>query len=414
MIIVLPVLPLVLASLIVVILMRFANLRRHKDLLAVIGSFVAIFFAMGINLMTAKVPVGNEQDFFVNMLQSRMGLINWIGSKFPPSIWATLGITDTGLRGAGYIGLYTGISILLFIALMLLGNALFYKSVLAGQEVSRKRKALVLGPSGGNNGVSGLTGGTDKMVRSPVQAVCRREWKLLVRTPIYLINGMSGVIIGPMMILFMMMSQGKSGSSGELEELYKIIQNPAMQLQATLVGLAFVVFSAGMNLVASTSISREGNTCWISKIIPVSPTEQMAGKLKQSMEVCLLSILATTSILFFYLKFAPGRIAVIIGISVLASLFLQAVGLMIDLARPKLVWNNPQEAIKQNMNGFLGMIAAFALIGAGALVSISMIKAGAPEWLVYLVLGGIMAVLAIAGIWMLFKKADSLFARIEV
>jgi len=186
-----------------------------------------------------------------------------------------------------------------------------------------------------------------------------------------------------------------------------------MAAQAGLIGLGFIIFSSGMNLVGSTSVSREGSTFWISKMIPVSPVEQAAGKLRQSVQVCMVTIAATSAILLFYLKFSLLRVAGIIVISALASLFLQAVGLMIDMARPKLIWTNPQEAIKQNMNGFLGMLAAFALIGVMAAIAVWMLNVNVPEWTIYAVLGALCAVLSIAALKMLFASAGKYFNRTE-
>ena len=46
-------------------------------------------------------------------------------------------------------------------------------------------------------------------------------------------------------------------------------------------------------------------------------------------------------------------------------------GLLIDILRPKLNWDNPQEAIKQNMNIFLFVMGSFGYLG---LIIFSLVK----------------------------------------
>ena len=42
---------------------------------------------------------------------------------------------------------------------------------------------------------------------------------------------------------------------------------------------------------------------------------------------------------------------------------LNTMTLIIDVLRPKLEWNNPQEAIKQNMNALLSMLLSLISYG---------------------------------------------------
>ena len=162
-----PILPLVIAAIFVILLMRFVNIRKSKDVMVVIGSLLGLFLGLGVNFLAQKMPEGNEEEFIKNLIESNTGLIESIGNKFPPSIWATLGLSSPGWQGFAYFLLFIGLSLVLFAALLWLGNRFFYQGYISGQDVQRKGKSLSRKALRNANKVSG-----------PVQALFRREWKL--------------------------------------------------------------------------------------------------------------------------------------------------------------------------------------------------------------------------------------------
>lgn len=396
-----PAIPLVIAALFVMILMRFVNVRKSKDLLAVIGGFLGIFIAFGINFFLQRIPEGNEQDFVMKILASQTGLIEEIGRKFPPSLWATFGLSYSGIQGIGYISLFIGVCIGLFIVLLWLGNQMFYRSLLSGQEVVRKRKVLSEEEMDKHYG---------KNV-NPVISIFKREWKLLLRTPVYVLNGLAGTILGPFMLVFMFFAQKQSEETGNI---FNIAQNPQFILPVTLVGLAVMLFTAGVNTVASTAVSREGQTFWVAKMIPVSPREQILGKFIQGLSVSFLGVISTGIVLIIFFDFTIYRVLIMIMLGVLGAGLLVALNLMIDVLHPKLVWSSPQEAMKQNMNALLGMLASVIVIAAFGGFSVIMITLGAPEWLIYTVLAILMAALGVPSIMGLMSLADRRYRNLEM
>jgi ABC-2 type transport system permease protein len=87
-----------------------------------------------------------------------------------------------------------------------------------------------------------------------------------------MINGISGAFIGPIILVIMFSTQS---SSSDLVEFYSVMNNPDYAMYVALIGLGLILFTGGMNLVASTAVSREGKNFWISKMIPVSAERQV-------------------------------------------------------------------------------------------------------------------------------------------
>lgn len=396
-----PVIPLIIGAIFVMLLMRVVNLRRNKDLLAIIGGFMGVILALGLNIFIQRMARDGSAEFLRNMLTTQSGLIKEIGRRFPPSIWATFGLADNGLAGWGYFALFIGVSIALFFLLLWLSNLVFYKALIAGQEVTRKRKTMT---------GSEMAKQYDR-VSNPVLAIFKREWKLLLRTPIYVINGLTGAIIGPFMILVMLFAQGKDSNS---TQLFSFIDKPEFSLYVTLGGLAVMLFTAGMNVVASTSVSREGNTFWIAKMIPVSPKRQVMGKFLQGYTISALGIVVTGIVLGVFIHFSILRILTVLIIGLLGAVPMTALNLLLDVLHPKLVWNSEQEAMKQNVNGVLGMLASLLYIAILAACSVGLILLGAPAWVVYAGLGLLSALLGIPSLLGLFALAEKKYVELEV
>lgn len=84
-----PAIPLVLAMLFNMIIMRFINLKKNKDILTIIGGIIGIILILGLNFFIQRIVQDNPERILRNFLESRIGLIEAIGRNFPPSIWAT-------------------------------------------------------------------------------------------------------------------------------------------------------------------------------------------------------------------------------------------------------------------------------------------------------------------------------------
>lgn len=395
-----PAIPLTAGALFIVLLMRMVNLRRRKDLLVVLGGFLGIFLAFGINLVLSRLPRGGEQELLNSLFASNGGIVDQIGKRFPPAIWATRGLSQPGLGGTGYFLLFICVSLLLFLALLWLGNRIFYKSVLSGQEVARRARVAT-----GEQ----LDRRYAKAV-SPVIAVCLREWKILLRTPVYALNGLVGSITGPLLIVFMLFLQR---SNEEGRQLFEKLSAPEAAFPVALAGLGLMLFTGGVNIVSATSISREGSAFWISKMLPMSPREQVTGKFLNGFAVSALGVLATAVILAAFIGVSLPRVLTVTLIALLAAVVFNSAGLMLDLLHPKLKWNSEQEAMKQNINGMFILLITMLFTGLLAVPAAILLIAGAAEWIVFAALILLAAAAASAGWLGMLSLADNRYGKLE-
>ncbi len=385
-----PIIPLAIATIIIMILMRFINLSRHKDALTIIGGVLSIFIVIALNVVSQNMT-GTEEDM---LFKAQLDLLEIVGKKFPPSLWASRGLVYGGTEGLLNFLVFIVVSLLLFVGLIALANRVFYKGLLAGQEASKKKVHRPI---------------KDKSIKRhhPVFSLFMKEWKLFLRTPIYAVNGLIGIILMPILILLPIITE-----DSELQELQSLIHAPGAEMVITLIGIALIIFTATMTLIASTAISREGSTFWISKIIPISPREQIFAKLLHAMAIALIGIFITGSAYALILNVSPARLLVMLLIGSLASMAINILSLIIDVIKPKLDWDNPQEAVKKNINGLYGMLISFLIIGLLGFVVFLLFDRG--EMAIYSAISVLLIILNFLALKLLFKKADKTYRKLEL
>ncbi|HQD30157.1 MAG TPA: hypothetical protein PLY59_01010 [Clostridiales bacterium] len=393
-----PVIPLAIAALMVILLMRVVNIGRYKDLLAVAGGIILIFASFFVSMLMQNMPEdpSDIEQFFAG----QTGLAELIGSRFPPAVWATKALSGNGLSGAGYFVLFLAVCAVLFIFMLWVANRAFYKALLAGQEVGRKRRKLT-----GEQIDRHLSRGT-----SPVLALLKREWKLMIRTPMYVLNGLVGSIIGPLILVMMFVVQG---SDPELTELINSLKEPEIVPYAALGCLGVMLFTAGMNLVASTALSREGKTLWIAKMIPVAARQQVDAKFLCGYIVSAIGVLTTSLVIAILLNLPIlwTILATIVGL--IGSVPMVALNLLIDVFHPKLVWNSEQEAMKQNMNGGLGMLLSLVILLVMAVAAGGTLLLGLPATAVFAAVAVVAGILGALSMLALHATAEKKYSEIE-
>jgi ABC-2 type transport system permease protein len=398
----LPVIPLAVVSILVVGMMRVINVSRKKDALIIVGSLVLIAGAIGVQFWLGR-SAGSAPDraALIRFLSAPDGLIQQIGSKFPPSIWASKALAY-GLSSPGPLNaaLTVGVSLLLFGGLFAAAQKFFYRGLIGLGEQTARRRTLSR-----DRLESGISAG-----RRPVRAIFERELRIMNRTPIFLLNGVLSVVLIP--VLFVLMwNTGKRASDATV--LLALIRSAEASV-AVIAAALFMTISGSLNGTASSTFSREGGQFWMSKVIPVSPAEQAAGKFLHSYAVAVLGVAASALVVLFVFHLNPGIIAAAVALALAATFLLTVVGMIIDLARPLLTWTNPQKAIKQNFNVLLGIFADLGVMVLLYFFIRFLSKAGISGWAVPAVLFGLLTVISAVSFKLLTGFAGKRYRDIEV
>ena len=347
-----PLLPLSLATIPTVVIMRFANLGRRKDLFKILGGLIVIALAIGYQFLFQNSG-GNTTDpaFLQKLLTDPNGLVNLISHVFPSTKYLGLALTHAD-KVAGLINLliFLAISLVAVALAWLAGDQLYFKGLVGSSETTTRRKSLT------SSDYQRLSQGSPVLL-----AYCMKEIRLLIRVPSYFMNCVVTNLLLPVVVVIPFLLQSRNQ---EISPLYELVSQPEGQkiLMAVIIGA--VIFLAASNAITATSVSREGKEFFISKYIPISYKQQLQAKLLSGY---LFSAIGAILLLLGAIIVVPldaALIGMILTVSLVAIVPVMEAGLLIDIFRPKLDWDNEQKAVKQNLNVIFSILFSILLGGA--------------------------------------------------
>jgi ABC-2 type transport system permease protein len=392
---ILPVIPIGIASVLVMIIMRFTNLSKSKDKFRMISAIFAIAISVGLNTLIQKFALNYNAD------QIQLGnnsLASAAANIFPPSKFGALSLINSGnLSGLGYILMFLAVSAIGFYLFLLLGDRLYYKGV-TGISVASSKKRLISSEELNN-----------EAVRSPViKSYVKKELRILFRTPSYFINCILMNFLWPVLVAIPMLAHSKSASGiGALSNLFENSNNNGMILA---VAFSIILFISSSNGITSTSISREGENIFVNKFIPLSYGTQIISKAISGVIMGIVGMISMGIGATIMVK-PPFYLLILIFIVCLpAIVFSNFSGIFIDIYNPKLHWDNEQKAVKQNMNVLLNLIFCVAFGGLSIFLVYSL-KLGLIQVALCLVV--LYVLLDIVLYKLLMGKGCELFSKIE-
>ncbi|HNR62692.1 MAG TPA: hypothetical protein PKM99_01110 [Thermotogota bacterium] len=346
--------PILLETIVILPLSRIIRFGKHRDFL-LFG--VSVLFVVGIlafNVLITNRGMSGElsEEAFKQFLENPQNLISKSLSVYPPAIWAYRAVSGKGIVSLGWLGLFLLVTVGGFLLTLFLSNRFYLASYLELQDkFSRK---------------SGLTrADLDRSIRrerSPVLALFIREWRYFLRIPAFAFNGFGNVLVFPILLILYGSTRGAVESQDSLGTIIGFLSNlkPYILPLGTLIG----VLAGGMNLLSSTFLSREGGMLTELKAIPVSAKDIFTAKY---LHILVMSEVGpvTAAIALRIIVNAPlwDLVLAFIGSSLCIS-FLNLIQMIIDIKRPMLDWDNPQKAMKQNLNGLFSVGLLFGFVGA--------------------------------------------------
>ena len=133
----------------------------------------------------------------------------------------------------------------------------------------------------------------------------------------------------------------------------------AMPDAMNLILVVVFMFFGSVACTTASTFSREGKNIWLTCIVPVRPLDQMIGRGLSALCIQLLGIVFTLILLAFITPLSLGTVVLSLVLGTIGSFPLLAFGLIVDMMRPLLDWDNPQKAVKNNMNVMIAMMVGW-------------------------------------------------------
>jgi ABC-2 type transport system permease protein len=342
----LPIMPLVYASILSMVIMRFTNIAKNKDRFKVVGGVIAMFAAIGVNIYIQKLTGSSltPQELEQILAQGNNSLANIVTGVFFNNRFAVTALINSSvLKGFVNIVIYILIAALSVVLFLNLGESLYFKGVIGLSQTASKR--MIYSDRDLSKSVK---------ERSALMAYTIKELKLLIRTPVYFMNCVLLNFLWPVFLMIPFFAQPDEMS--QLRELSVYLGTGREGGIFLAVAFAISTFLTATNGITSSAISREGSNIYVCKYLPVGYKTQIMAKVLSgiSMGVVAVFMMVISAVIIIRPPFYLILLTVLIGL--LGVVFSSFTGILIDLNFPKLVWDNEQKAVKQNFNVVINLL----------------------------------------------------------
>ena len=423
-----PVIPLAIDAAVAILLMRFVNVRKNRTLFMFLGTaiFLGLYFWFQYYIMH-QAPQ-SEADMLNYLMTVQDSLSRSMAMRFPPSLWASFSLSKAGTAaGLGNLAILVAVSAGALLLALALGSRLFYAALAAGGEVAVSaagRKAGRWGRRQPTETAGDLALPAEWWAqRSPEVAIALKDMWLFVRTPTYLLNGLANVLVFPGLLAVWFIAGGRGGVGGgagvgnpfaEIPGFAAFMSSPEFAAARALAFAGAILFVSGINAVASSAFSRDGMQYWVYKVIPVSFRRQVIGKIMFALAFQFASMLPLVVVMQLILRLDLAALAAGVLIGVAGSTWASLTSLYVDMMRPYLTWDNPQRAMKSNLNALIAMAAVTVVaVGAGYAI-VKALSAGLDQHAVMWGTFVFFAALSILSYRLLMSGAGRAFRRVEL
>ncbi len=436
-----PVIPLALATAAAIVLMRVVNVRKSRTFFMFLGT--ALFFGLYLWFLYYVMHQApqKEADILNYLMTVQDSLSRSVAMRFPPSLWASFSLSKAGTTaGLSNFAILTVVSAGALLVATGLGSRMFYAALTAGgEEVAssgtaggRRARAgrFRAGRSGADRADAGLSNagrsraderalpGSLWMQRSPEAAIARKDMWVFLRTPTFVLNGLANVLVFPgLLAVWFVAGGGPTGLGGPFAEIpgfAEFLASPSFAAARALALAASILAVAGLNAVASSGFSRDGMQFWAHKVIPVPAGRQVRGKALFTLAFQLVSMAPLVVVVQLILRLDLAGLAMGTLIGIAASAWAALISLYVDMMRPYLTCDNPQRAMKSNLNAIISMFVVMVVSAGAGYAVVTALSAGLNHWLILWSTFGVFAALAGVSYRLLMTGAESAFRRVEL
>lgn len=374
----LPLLPTVVCSIISILVMASSRVFHNKDRVKLLGGLLAIVLAVGINV---GMQLLGGRIFSARMLQNSGELMNKTAVLFPSNLMAVRAIFGGTALSLLWLSAFLLLSAAAFTVFLWLGHRLYLTGVVGLTQSERHRGQREVG--------------VRPRRRSAALAIALKDWRLLVRTPTFALNCVLGAFLVPLILV------------GSFAFTLRGVTLPQTTPVIIALGVLFLSFTSMMNVASPTAISRDGRDAAVSRYIPVSLQTQMFGKLLPGLVLSFAALLLTAVPVCIIFRPSILLVASVCGLSVVSVVTFNIIGLLIDLAFPKLDWDDETIAVKRNFNVAIEMLVMAVLLALPAF-SVYKLRLDLRSGVLFLTVYSF-ALLAVSA-WLLFWKGSALYS----
>ena len=372
--ILLPIFPAVLISIIASIIMKFIKVIKHKNRFQIIITLFFIILIVLLEILFIRVAISNQFEY--NTIEVN---IKTISENINKSMLVVNPLISILNQNHIFINLLKVIIIyiIMYGLLILIGKKTYIKNILktTGYNKNKYKKEVNFE--------------TQCKPQNALKSYIKNDMKNFLKNAIFFMQTVYPIC----MIIFMLILMTvyfKIGIIEKNQELSDLLGGMNLTIEGVciILGIAQVLFSIGG--ISISAISRQGKNAVFMKYIPISIYKQFVIKNIPQVSINIITItiiLLCTKLIF--VKISIWNMICIFFLCLVISVLNSYLMLIVDIKRPILDWNSEIEVLKQNgnkifqyvwtiivviilmyikgtfedMNLYIGMLATFAIFG---------------------------------------------------
>ncbi len=352
-----------------ILVLYFIPALRKKKLMTVVATVLLIAFCIFYGLMNSSISMSfSNPKFMGEKMGSSIEKLFGLSDKLPVFMYISSALKGKILP----ILILAALSALILFVLVPLFGKMYIKTLDGFADVKAKKITAQKAEEV-----------IEKDVRSVsiFHALFVRDYRNVVREPAFFANGPLFVYLFPV-IFILSFSVGFIASGEGLGVIFSAFQRKLAELSpeslksakyfVTLGSAAFVVFTGTFANLATTSFSREGKSLNDLKAMPIDFNLIVKVKFWHAMlyvGIANAIMIFLLTLAYFFLQvpltftdlFSICFMTVLVSGSV--SLLLIFIDMFIDTLNPKLNWETPMAASKQNFNVLWSMLLSMLTVG---------------------------------------------------
>ncbi|MEG0411045.1 MAG: hypothetical protein RR538_08810, partial [Erysipelotrichaceae bacterium] len=262
--IIVPILPLIYASIITMIIMRFVPFAKNRDLFNMIAGLIGLFAGIGIAYYFQNLMLQDPNALLMMIAKGSNSFIEVFSNFFINIPYMSKAIFESSFLD---LSISIGILIIAFMLFLFISKYLYFKGAIGVNEAKSNHKKMKS---------KDLSNSTKS--KHIIWAYALKELKLLFRTPVYFLNCISIVILMPVILIIPVLLEG-----GGLDAFMPYITKIDWASTKTITFLipcvfAYGLLSSNLNMICASAISREGTNISFMKYIPVPYMQQINAK----------------------------------------------------------------------------------------------------------------------------------------
>lgn len=349
-ILVFPVIPVVVVSILVTIIMKFTNIIKNKETVQYITALFTIFLIIAIQF---AFGTGNEnltnEELVNSLVRFNTSFERYL--TFLPNVRNTISILDNyeSIKAIENLVVLVIESITIYIIISFVTSKVYIKtitSIMNNGTKFKKRNILK----------------KDYKKNKTIKTYVNKEIKNLIRNPIFFMQCVIPPFLFPLVFLVpMVIALSKQAEeTAVLIKYLSVYTNTSIGLIASIeVAYLFYIF----NFATITSISRDGSDAKVIKYLPIDLGKQLTYKSILGILFNIVPLIYIVAILALGLKMEILTIFYFVILSILINIFNNLFVIIIDLKNPKTDWMTEYAVVKQNLNMFYQMIIIVSQMG---------------------------------------------------